>query len=619
MQPRFFKETARRRTCLVLAWGLACLALGMLPVPAQTPDQLIHLMMSQPKVDISRPVTATASFDPPLVRPGEKSFYRVTFDAASDATAVVVRWPDPMPVTPPLALRLAASGHNWQPAAGGMQSSSTFNFEVQPAGPGVFTVQQFTVEVYGKPVVVPSARLEVRNTVPEPHEPARELFLEAARTNAYVGENFTVRVLLPGSADNRIEALSQVEFNGDGFFVQRNSVRQTIQMLERNGRKSPTYIYETTVMPVATGNLELTAQAFAAGMQFGGPVTITGQATIAGGPPRYVLLNSEPVMINVRPLPSGSELSGFAGAVGSYTCDLPQLATNTMNVGDALSLLVVIRGGQNPARILPPPAPRDPDWQIFPAVRGPLVPGPAGVGASFTYTLVPLTTNIVATPAIPFCCFDPARGKYVDLTIPPVPVTVLANGTTAAADAALMLADNAAVPGKKSGLSRLAFSPGRTADSLVPLQMRAWFPVVQLLPVLGFCGLWGWDRRRRHLEQHPEIVRRREARRALRRELRRLDRAAAAGDATGFIRSGVNALQIVSAPRYPAVPRALVCKDVLEILTPDEREGKAGETVRRFFATADAAAFATSAGAGTELLAESSVLKNVITSLEARL
>src|SRR5471032_1658457 len=77
---------------------------------AQTPgnptaDQLMQIMRSQPGVDISAPVTATAAFDPPLVRPGEKSIYRVTFNA----TAVSVNWPEKIPAPPDLKIRLNCS------------------------------------------------------------------------------------------------------------------------------------------------------------------------------------------------------------------------------------------------------------------------------------------------------------------------------------------------------------------------------------------------------------------------------------------------------------------------------------------------------------------------------
>jgi hypothetical protein len=200
-----------------------------------------------------------------------------------------------------------------------------------------------------------------------------------------------------------------------------------------------------------------------------------------------------------------------------------------------------------------------------------------------------------------------------------VPVTVKPDETLADADSTLMLSENETEPQKRPGLSGLAKTPGHTAGSMVPAQLHAWYPLVQMLPALGFCGLWCWDRRRRHLEQHPEIVRRRRARRALRREVRLLEQAAATGNAGGFIQRAVSALQIVSAPHYPAAPRALVCGDILQILTAPEREGKSGETVRRFFAAADAAAFADGAGTNAGLLAEKSSLREILARLEARL
>src|SRR5215475_12694340 len=48
-------------------------------IPPQQ-DPLMSLMLSQPKVEITTNVTAVASFDPPVVRPGEQTIYRVTFN-----------------------------------------------------------------------------------------------------------------------------------------------------------------------------------------------------------------------------------------------------------------------------------------------------------------------------------------------------------------------------------------------------------------------------------------------------------------------------------------------------------------------------------------------------------
>ncbi len=579
-----------------------------------TPDQLAQILRSQPAVDITAPVTASAFFDPPLVQLGEKSIYRIIVNA----TEVSVQLPAQLAAPPQLKFRQSASGQNMQSVDRTIQMFTTFDYDVRATESGSFTVPEYTVEVYGKPVSVPAAQLEVRNELPQPHEPVRQLFVEPLATNVFAGQAFNVRVLLPASAGNRIEGVSQLELNGDGFLVQKNPIRQIIQTVKKDGRPVPTYIYETVVTPIATGQLQLRAQGFTSGMQFSGPVTLTGQVVISGGPPQFSLLDSDPVIINVQPLPAGNELPGFTGLVGDYTCDPPGLTTNTVKAGEPVQLTVIIRSQQDLTRVNPPLPVRVPGWQIFPAVRKGFVAG-TNPGVGFAYTLIPLTADLRATPAIPFSSFDPVLEKYVDLTIPPVPITILPGGTTADADESMMLAENASESEQKPGLSGIALSPGHTTNSLVPLPMRPWFPLVQLLPLAVFCELWYWDRRRRHLEQHPEIIRRRQARRALRRERRLLKQSAVAGDAAGFTHCAVHALQIVSAPHYPAVPRALVCGDVLQILTPQEREGKPGEVVRRFFAAADAQAFASNAEMHAGLFAEQPDLQDLLTRLEARL
>jgi hypothetical protein len=63
----------------------------------------------------------------------------------------------------------------------------------------------------------------------------------------------------------------------------------------------------------------------------------------------------------------------------------------------------------------------------------------------------------------------------------------------------------------------------------------------------------------------------------------------------------------------------LVCGDVLQILPAAERQGMSGETVRRFFAVADASAFAVTPGNNVELISAKSSLKEILLKLEAQL
>ena len=134
-----------------------------------------------------------------------------------------------------------------------------------------------------------------------------------------------------------------------------------------------------------------------------------------------------------------------------------------------------------------------------------------------------------------------------------------------------------------------------------------------------FLGLWGWDRRRRYLEQHPEVVLRRCARRALRRQWRDLRRAARAGDAARFTTAAVTALRAACAPYFPADPRALVSADVLPLLSGTVNGERGKEVARRFFAVTDAARFGSVAVETAELLKLQPEVEQLLAQLEERL
>jgi hypothetical protein len=271
------------------------------------------------------------------------------------------------------------------------------------------------------------------------------------------------------------------------------------------------------------------------------------------------------------------------------------------------------------------------EWQVFaatiepgPAQGIPIPPPPppfAGQAAvTFNYTLIPLTDKAHSTPEIPFSYFDPQGGRYVNLTIPSLPIKVRPGAVPG--DWQVLQQPDAPTSEAESEpvLSGLATAPGLSASSLVPLQQHSWFPLVQVAPALAFGALWGWDRRRRFLEQHPEIVLRRRARRALRRARCKLRQAAAAGDAPHFATAAVNAMQVACAPHFPAEPRALVGRDILHVLLQAEGDRSPhAEVVRRIFSATDEVEFGLASANGRELLGLQREIDEILLRLEAQL
>ena len=384
--------------------------------------------------------------------------------------------------------------------------------------------------------------------------------------------------------------------SGQGFLVDLGAARQRIEMMPRGAAHVPSFIYETTLTPVTTGKLTVFAQGFTAGSHFSGPIVITGPATISGGPPQYTLLESDPVELNVRPLPREGELPGFTGAIGSFAVGPPKLATNVLRVGDPVKLTVTItnRGDGPLARLVAPPPPQVRDWQVFAATDfAPAQPRPPVSSLSrrsapaadsgrviegvvtFNYTLIPLTEAARATPPIPFSYFDPkaaatptSRSRRSPSRSNPAPPPPIWRALAASRPG-----------GRRTGEGTLCSAawPLRAAGrppAWCPRNSRRGFRLIQLAPAAAFFGLWSWDRRRRYLEQHPDILLRRRARRALHRQRRILQRAARAADAPRFAAAAVSAMRVACAPHYPAEPRALVGADVLPLLPEPDRSGR---------------------------------------------
>lgn len=603
---------------LLIWFFAACLSRTQAATPAQ--DPLMSLMLSQPRIDVESPVVPEVSFDPPVVRPGQESIYRVAFNALDESIA----WPDKIPAPP--ALSVQPGGHAQMLSLGGptpvFLPRTGFNYHVRASGTGQFTIPAFTVNVYGKAVTVPAAQLLVETTPTNGPALPQQLGLEVAQANLFVGQAVWVTVTCPGFPAPLLQGTTPVQLMGSGFIIDQSAFRQRHEARPRflTGGQGVVLVFETFLTPIASGKLTVFAQGFI-GARPPGPLIITGPSFSSAAQPQYTLLDSDPLNLTVRPLPAEGRLPGFTGAVGAYGIDSPEISTNQGRVGEPLKLTVRVRGEGDLARLVAPPPPKTREWQILPATPDNMPPQFIQLQGFTTlqFTLIPLSDHVRGTPPIPFSSFNPDRAAYEDLTIPSVPVTVQSGSIPA--DLQVLLQANAADADeeKEPVLSGLAATPGLVAGSLVPLQRQIWYPLVQLAPGAAFLALWGWDRRRRFLQEHSDILLRKRARRALRHEWRALQKAARTGDSARFASASVSAMRVACAPHFPAEPRALVGSDVLALLPETERSGRTGQVVRRFFTAADDSRFAPAPSQSLQILELKPELEQVLHELEARL
>ena len=558
---------------------------GGLPSRAQVPpgnaantpmDPIISQLVRMGAVEGG--VTADAEFDPPVVTAGQPVIFRLVVTASPESTAP----PEKIVAPPELEIRAGGSGHTIGFNNLGMQFRTTFIYWVTARTAGTFTIPAFTLSANSRAVPVPAKTLTVLPAGAAGAVRAPRVQVEVPAGNFYIGQKISVPVAALDPGDNSIYGLGSLKGEGDDFICDSTAGGQRRAMRDYDGQPVSALIDYIAVVPVREGDLKLVAQAMV--VRRPGPGSLSN--TFPGYQPLY---ESMPAVLHVQHLPKGA-LPGFTGLIGRFTVMQPVAAPQPVRAGDPMDLTVTVAGEGNLGRLVPPKCPAGPDWQAFPPApdKTPAILIEQQRSNIFRYTLIPQRAGLLSTPSIPFCYFDPDRGIYVDLTIPAINVQVMppVAGMVQSADTNLPVAASQEFQTPLAGLSA---RPVHFAGSLRPWQQRAGFWGAQLVPALVLAGLWYWDKRRRYLAAHPEVVRKAQARRGLRRQRQLLHSAAGNRDAVAFARAAVNALREACAPETAANPAALVGGDILAVLPAEVTRPAADELVRTLFAAVERA------------------------------
>lgn len=549
-----------------------------MPVQPPTLPALPPGPPSPPPPPAANGVSATATFAPavlPLMRFGE---YRVTIIGAVSG----IELPDTIPTPDGLILDLTDKAPGITNQNGRNVMSMTFRYSATASRAGSFIVPSFTATVGGVPVTVPAAQLLVQEPGPadQPYQAAQAV-LDIPAGEYFVGQMIPGRLLVLDTPDETVQAVVNVtKPSGDFLFQSQAGFRR--EQLPWEGKRRTAASISLRLTPIKAGESDVSVQTI---------VYLTKLNAIgrSSGNSAQAILDTPPVRIQVQPLPSAGKPASFTGAIGRFEIARVSLSSAEVIAGDPLTLTVTIAGAGNLEAISAPAVPDDPGWQTFaPSMnveRGDFT-GPGN--KIITYTLIPRSPETKQVPLIPFSYFDPEQKKYVELPIPPQPITVKpdksspppATATPAPAAAATPEATPAPKAAAEPVYAGLVEVSGPWRSSPSPVVWSRWFWAGQTLPAVALLGLWYWRRRCDFLAAHPEIVRRRVARAAARRQIKLARRAIRQRDTDGFVEASIDAIRAAAAPLDTTEAQSLVFQELIAIVP---HEGAAEETVRRLY------------------------------------
>lgn len=484
----------------------------------------------------------------------------------------------------------SSTSTNVQMSGGRTEVSITVQYRFQAIQEGVFEIGDIRVLAAGRLLVTEPIELTVTLAPPpdaaradEPSVGPEDLFLIAEVSKRRVYENEPVAISY--RIYTRVDVSNYIittPTSAEGFWIEEvpDTQAPTVERVVRDGQQYTTAVVRRAIM-FATGPgskaldpLSLTAQVrmqrrsrsrledlFSRSSLFGTVVPIE--------------VTSEPVEIEVLPLPESGRPADFTGLVGSLgltaSIDRSTVATN-----DAVTFRFRISGEGN-LKSLPAPEIRFPaDFEVFPPEVSESIERYAGGvkgSRTYEYVLIPRAPGERAIPPVSMSYFDVGTGRYATVATRPLTLDVTGDPVVGA------------TPGIRTGIETLRedirfirISEPRFVRSGRSLFDEPAFWVLALIPLVAVTGAAGVRRHNDRLEGDVAYARGRRAGRVARKRLQKA-RSLKDGDSKEFYAEVGRALRGFMADKLNVAELGFLAHEVAAELG---RRGVRAEVVQEY-------------------------------------
>lgn len=376
---------------------------------------------------------------------------------------------------------------------GDMAVQGVYQFRLQPTQTGVLTIDPISVTVNGQSFSTQPIQVQVtQGSAPsapsqgQPAEPApapstlngQSLFVEAAvdKINPYQGEQVTYTFRFYQA----VNVPGQVSYQPPSFSGLWNDVEPMQQSynVEVDGRAYLVTEVSHILFPTVAGEVMIEPT----------KLIIPGGLWQAD-----TTLQTQPVMLDVQPLPVGAPLS-FKGAVGKFALSTAVDKQET-KVGEPITLNVEISGQGNLSAMGDPAPANDGNWRAFTNDSGTyteVINGRLRGTKSYEWLMSPATGGQLTLPPVEYSYFDPDTVTYETLTSEPVVVNVEGTAVTYAPTqpGAAPVVNNELRPMK-------AVNSVKDAGTMLTRQPLFW--LLWLLPLGLVMGQVAQEKRQAHL------------------------------------------------------------------------------------------------------------------------
>jgi tetratricopeptide (TPR) repeat protein len=572
-------------------------------------------------------VAVRAELDRPRIAVGESADLAVTVEGAQDAPAPSIGDVDG------LSVRYVGPATQLSIVNGRTSASITHHFSVSATKPGRFTIGPIAVEYGGKRYDAGTVTVESGGPPPAAPDnrrgaPAADqvtLALASPRTRAYLHERVPVTLTLTVGAV-QVSDVHYPTIGGDGFALE--PLREPAQRREQTAHGVVQIVdFQSVLTPLRAGDLTL------------GPATIELSVPVRGGRDQFfdrflggdpfgarrpITVHSEPLHLEVLPLPDAGKPADFSGAVGSFELHVAA-SPRELKAGDPVTITTTIEGDGNLDGIAPPVV-ADADalktYPVQPIAQPSSNPTAAGGRARIAYeqVVIPERAGTFTLAAPRFSYFDPAAGAYRTLTAPPIALAVQASAQPAAQAPVGAPAATPARAAAPETLGRDIVFIKDTPGALTPIGRRlyrsATFWALQLVPLALWMAVAMYDRRRKLLRADPRLARFATAGRSARRAIAGAEAALRAGDRATFYDGLAAALREYLSAKLDLPPGAITADGVAEHVHARGVSPEVAQGLHELLATCERVRFAPQAAADGDMRAALDHAASLVRALE---
>jgi hypothetical protein len=466
---------------------------------------------------------------------------------------------DGEPELPPLpGFRVAgrSTSSQIQIVNGRMSSTRSFLYQLLPQKEGIYEIPPVTVDVGGiahrtsgiRVEVVPGSLVARRpRGLADPFDPfegfggsrGRDLELEegdvfvraeVSKRSVFQGE----QIVLTYRLFSRYVPLGP-EITDDppltGFWVEEVDLGASPSVERRtvDGKQYISFpIKQRVVLPTQSGTLEIP------------PLTFSMAFRLTSGDPfdaffsrasRPLTLRSQPLSIEVAPLPAQGRSSDFKGAVGQFELQA-NVSQEEVKAGDPVTLKLSIAGRGNLRSVVPPALPELKGFRAFdPKTEERTRASASGLEGekSWEYVLVPESSGVKEVGPWRFQYFDPAEKKYVTASAGPLQLRVTGNAAVAPAGVGPSAVSRGEITLLREDIRFLKPPPSRLGAPSRPFHQSPLFYGSLALPILWNVALVLYLKKQKKEKTHSHLFRRRRAHRMARARLKKAGKLASEG------------------------------------------------------------------------------------------